>query len=385
MSSGELLPGNPDPSEPAATEVQFALVIARMIDTVKNSPQDVRQIIYDLARYKLQEQFTHVDAKNTRRVQQALEAAIRGVEAFSRQQASIPSAAPPVGLENSTDFAATTPQLKSPASLPPFLTQPHFEISQGPRLGVARPTHFLWPRIKRTFGMLAVIAGLLTLVQQRERLASLIQDLPKDESRTTPVKQRPPSSAMKITTPEPPTDQKQLPLRPTDYGVYAVDNDALTELQPLPGQPPDIRVAISAALTFPSRTSLPNGHPRFIVFRRDVASTVPDHPEVRIIAKIAREFSAGINGKRPREDSWVIRNISFPFRSSPVSEIPEMIELHSADPALELTPGRYALVLKSESYDFTIEGEPVDPKHCIEQIDGSNGTFYSDCKKPDRR
>jgi hypothetical protein len=61
--------------------------------------------------------------------------------------------------------------------------------------------------------------------------------------------------------------------------------------------------------------------------------------------------------------------------------MPKMYELHSADPALELTPGRYALVLKTESYDFSIEGEPVDPKQCIERIIGSNGTFYSDCRK----
>jgi hypothetical protein len=39
-----------------------------------------------------------------------------------------------------------------------------------------------------------------------------------------------------------------------------------------------------------------------------------------------------------------------------------MYELHSEDRALELTPGRDALVLKTQAYDFTIEGNPVDPK-----------------------
>jgi hypothetical protein len=61
---------------------------------------------------------------------------------------------------------------------------------------------------------------------------------------------------------------------------------------------------------------------------------------------------------------------------------PEMVELHSEDPALELTPGRYALVLKNQSYDFSVEGKTVDPRQCIERIISSNGTYYSDCKQP---
>jgi beta-galactosidase beta subunit len=77
-----------------------------------------------------------------------------------------------------------------------------------------------------------------------------------------------------------------------------------------------------------------------------------------------------------------MRNVAFPFRASPVNDDLEMYELHSEDPALELTPGRYALVLKNQAYEFTVEGEPVDPRQCIERIVASNGTFYSDCKKP---
>jgi len=53
-----------------------------------------------------------------------------------------------------------------------------------------------------------------------------------------------------------------------------------------------------------------------------------------------------------------------------------MYELHSEDPALELTPGRYALVLKNQAYDFTIEGQIIDPKQCIERIVATDGTFY---------
>jgi hypothetical protein len=95
MDSGDLIPNDHDHVEPVANEVQFALVIARMIDTVKNSPEHMRKAVYNLARYKVQEQFTDADAKDIQRAQQqALEKAIRGVEEFSRQQIDIPPPSP---------------------------------------------------------------------------------------------------------------------------------------------------------------------------------------------------------------------------------------------------------------------------------------------------
>jgi hypothetical protein len=60
-----------------------------------------------------------------------------------------------------------------------------------------------------------------------------------------------------------------------------------------------------------------------------------------------------------------------------------MYELHSEDPALELTLGRYALIMKTQVYDFSVEGLTVDSRQCIERTVASNGTFYSDCKSPD--
>ncbi|WMT72878.1 hypothetical protein [Bradyrhizobium sp. Ash2021] len=37
---------------------------------------------------------------------------------------------------------------------------------------------------------------------------------------------------------------------------------------------------------------------------------------------------------------------------------------------------------ENQAHDFTVEGKPVDPKQCIERIVATNGTFYTDCKKP---
>src|SRR5882757_2274140 len=89
MNSGDLIPRDQDKPEPPSLEVEFALVIARMIDSLKNNPEDLRQAIYELARYKLQEQLPNANAGEKERTQQALETAIRGVEAFSEQHIGI--------------------------------------------------------------------------------------------------------------------------------------------------------------------------------------------------------------------------------------------------------------------------------------------------------
>ena len=369
MSSGDLIPNDHDHVKSAANEVQFALVLSRMIDTVNNSPEHMRQAVYDLARYKLMEQFTDADATNIQRAQQALETAIRGVEEFSRQQIGIP---PPQVPQISNSSASHIPA--TDADPPDWLRHPARQID--PVVHSAP----IGPIIKRSAAMLIIIGGIFVGLQERGRLASLVSSLPNYQKQLGSEQPLLPPRAVTV-APSPPAKPK--PPRPTDYGVYAVDNDSLIELRPLPGRPPDIRVAVSAALKMPSHTVLPNGHSRFIVFRRDAVGTISDRAEVRIVARIAREFSAEAAGKKPEDgDTWVIRNVSFPFRASPLPDNPEMYELHSENPALDLTPGRYALVLKTQAYDFTVDGKPVDPKQCIERIVATNGTFYADCKKP---
>ncbi|WBL80346.1 hypothetical protein I3J27_07965 [Bradyrhizobium xenonodulans] len=149
----------------------------------------------------------------------------------------------------------------------------------------------------------------------------------------------------------------------------------MTELQLLPGRAPDVRVAISAAFRLPGKVTLPNGRPKFIVFRRDAAANV--------IARIAREFSAESAGKRLDDrEAWVIRNVSYPYRASPLPDNPEMYKLHNEDPALHLPPDHYALILKNQSYYFSRRGDIVVPRQCIERVVTTNGTFYSACKKP---
>ena len=380
MASGDLKSSDHDRLDPASAEVQFALVIARMIDSVRNNPADMRQAIYDLARYKLQEQFTSADTTYIRRTERALENAIRGVEEFSKQHVSIPAMAPPL-RGSAPDVATPAPHQLAPPAFLQVRTRPHMQIDSKASNGSSKERRVRWPHLARAAPIIAVFVGMLAIVQQREHLVALARNPPDLERQAASEQPRLPIQVANDPAPPPPP-AKPAPLRPTEYGVYAAGNDSLVELQPLPGRSPDIRAAVSAALKVPSRTFLTNGHPKFIVFRREAASNASDRAEVRVIARVAREFSAEVAGKKPSDgdDTWVIRNISFPFRSSPVNDNPEMYELHSEDPGLELTPGRYALVLKSQSYDFSVGGKPVDPKQCIERIVTTNGTFYSDCK-----
>lgn len=380
MTSGRLIPSDHDRPESPSLEVEFALVIARMIDSLKNNPEDMRQAIYELARHKLREQLPNAGAEEKERTEQALETAIRGVEAFSEQHVGILAPALQSQLKGS-GTASTAGQLASPELIPQAGHRSRLNVDSGRSVTGSKHIHSPWPHLRRAGALIAIVVAILVAVQQRGRLLSIADNLPKLERTTAMEEQSAPSQVSSQSVPTPlPT--KPATLRPTDYGVYAISNDALVRLSLLPGRPPDIRVAVSAALTSPSQTILPNGHPKFIVFRRDLASSIADRAEVRIIAKIAREFSAGAVSNKLGDDSWVMRNISFPFRLSPVNDNSEMYELHSEDPALELPPGRYALVLKTQAYDFSVEGEVVDPKQCIERIVASNGTFYFNCKRP---
>ena len=66
----------------SSTEVEFALVLSRIIDSVKNDPEHLRAAVYELARQRLKEQFGSEAAVDMRQLSHSLEIAIQGVEAF---------------------------------------------------------------------------------------------------------------------------------------------------------------------------------------------------------------------------------------------------------------------------------------------------------------
>jgi hypothetical protein len=110
MSSSEIERAKPKDVEMSLTEVEFALVLSRIITSVNDDPEQLRHTIYDLARYKLQEQL-----KLTGSVEQdqksinALEVAIQGVEAFSQKKQIIG----PAPRHPSLGYAASNSERRS--------------------------------------------------------------------------------------------------------------------------------------------------------------------------------------------------------------------------------------------------------------------------------
>jgi hypothetical protein len=181
-----------------------------------------------------------------------------------------------------------------------------------------------------------------------------------------------------------PAAQPSMPL-PTAFGVYALSEGQLQELKPVPGKIPDRRVAISAAITTPSATTLTSGDVSFIVFRPD-GGVDATGTEVRVVAKVSRAMGVDATGKAAMVtagDTWVIRSMSFPYKVGPVEDQPRMLSLQPEQDGFTLSPGRYVVVVKGMGYDFTVAGTPTDPNQCVERINATNGAFYSPC--PPRR
>ena len=377
MSSRELLPGQQDSTDLPASEVQFALVISRMLETVKDDAEARRQMVYDLARYKLQEQFTYADARNIDQMKRTLEVAIEEVEKFSRDQAPL-ERLPSQQLTSSKATETGGLLVSGDATV----LRSRIEISRNKLPAISGP---LLPVIKRTAAILLAVGAVILIVSQRDNIAALRRQISSQAQEIAQVSPKPETTITvakpEMITPAPPPPTRVLP---TDYGIYAlIDDKSLAELNATGVMAPDMRIAISPEFKKPDRPHLPNGRVKFIVFRRDAATVIPERVEVRVVAKIAREFSTDAAGKNlgGGEDVGVIRNFAYPFRVSPIPGKPEMYELHTGDSGLELAPGHYVLSLGSQAYYFQVDGEITDPRQCLERVVAGNGTFYAPCKK----
>ena len=171
--------------------------------------------------------------------------------------------------------------------------------------------------------------------------------------------------------------------RPTTYGVYAISNGRLTELDVLPIRVPDGKVRVSAPINKQSGTTLPDGRIVFIVFRRDFTNSAPERVSIRVVARVVRALSFDPQGKGTNsslEDMWTIRNISYDFRVAPLIENGEMFVIRPEDANFSFPAGRYALALKGQAYDFTVAGVVTETAQCIERVEAVNGTFYAECR-----
>ena len=323
-------------------------VLASVVRSARENPQ-LRTMIYELARSKLRERLER-RAKGLSQAERAmqllaLENAIKQLEAELAQRVSgIPAGYPIIEIippaRDQTRVSVVRPALTSPRTArfaPPFLRSA-LTLAAIATLGAV------------TYG--AIQHGLSW--KAREGDQRFLAD-------TTKLSDRPISPAI-------PT--------PTAYGVYALTDGHLSELHPLPTRVP-VAGAISATISSPSITKLPTGRPRFVVFRRDLVKNVPDQISTRVVARV-RHGSTFANADS--EAFWVVRGISYKMKVAPVDGNPAMILIHSADPGFSLPAGRYALVLNTVGYDFSVDGPITDLAQCVEFLDAKHE--YIECGAP---
>jgi hypothetical protein len=380
-------------------EIEYALILQRMINVVQEDPSQMRLAIYEFARARLKTDTGWASEDERHRLATALETAIQGVEKFSvdlgdRDRIRPPGAPAQIGTANpptptSTSVATVVPLNPGPEDIllpdrgySPYQRQPVFEV---------RRRALLSTLARFGIGMLllvAVVSSLyyrkqLPLLAERMDYAHLIWS----KNATPPassVASQLASTATDMRTAERPPNNLPFPI-PSDYGIYALNEGALNELQLLPERVPDKRIAMSTPVNAPSRTTLTNGKARFILFRRDLAGNAPDRMDVRVVARVVRALTFDAKGKpgySPVSDAWNIRNISYEFRVRPIAGNPEMLLVQSDKPNFTLGPGRYVLVLKDQGYEFTVAGKVTDVAQCLERTDAANGAFFSECQKP---
>jgi hypothetical protein len=387
----------PNAEAAASPAVDFALVLSRMIDSVSADPKQLRTTVYELARHKLDEQTANEVPDEITRLAGALESAIQGVETHFDRMEFQPLAAPDgqaLRLSSPTHQVAVAPKTAAVAGsvvldsefdagpVPP-LKKPSRKPDWG-RQTARRRWEFTAPW--RYLTVLAVAMAVGFAIQQRVNpLAMLRSNVGQGVvvSKTVSKPVQAPSEEVPLAQPDT-APARAASILPTTFGVYAVSDGKLYALELLPGRAPNPRVAISPAISTPSRTMLPDRHIKFIVFRRDSATSALDHAEVRVIARIAQAMKFDPAGKpiiTKAEDSWVIRNISYPYLTAPLKGQPDMYEVLGEDADKLLEPGRYALILKGEAYDFSVAGEITDSRQCLESVAAANGAFYTECQK----
>ena len=384
-----------------APEVDFALVLSRVIASAEDDPAQLRNIVYELARIKLQEEISRRSPSSnspTRDLSVALASAIERVEAIHSKHDSLKAIQSLDRLADTSDIKSQTPvRIINQDSTRVYAQQlPSFLIRE-----MATPTtrNRAWlPGAAQLLrgAIVAILAVAVSVVldhqfglfgsRASQVLTPVVHKIEKAALKVTPAQAPGQSSAASATTV--PLQHSGVPL-PSVYGIYSVSAGRLHELEPLAvGRVPDQRVFMSTPIKTPSRTVLPDGRTEFIIYRRDIANNAPDRITVRVIARVQRAMTFNTAGQASTtdvDDSWTIRNVSYDFRVAPLSESSEMLVIRPEKEDFVLPAGRYALVIKGQAYDFTVAGPITDAAQCLERVDAANGTFYSECGRPNEK
>jgi hypothetical protein len=378
-----------------SSEVDFAIVLSRVIASMENDPAQLRSAVYELARIKLQTELS-INVSEKRDLALALESAIARVETVSSKHDRVKVLQSLERHTNRSEVDACEVSIEGREPAPIIKHPPNFltRVADGSRK-VESSWHWMGAAPLVRAGVFAVLGIVVCMVLDRhfgvfgrqspQPFASVVHKVERPEA-----KQVLQASADGVQTPitTPSTQSLGFPL-PSVYGIYAVSGGRLHELEPLVGRVPDQRVFMSTPVKTPSRTVLPDGRAGFIIYRRDAANSAPERVSVRVIAKVLRAMTfntAGPASTTNVQDTWTIRNISYDFRVAPLGEGSEMLVITPESEDFVFPAGRYGLVIKGQAYDFTIAGPITEPAQCLEGIKAENGTLYSECRhSPERQ
>jgi hypothetical protein len=369
-------------------ELDFAVVLSRVIGSIESDPAQLRNVVYELARIKLRQEAwqTSINLLEARRLTLALESAIDRVEAIHSKHDELRALQSLDRLIQNLEIGPGRGMLEAhtPLLIVNEVPARAADANHLPALPRANGTKWrYWPGTAPLLraAMIALIAVAMGVVLDRQ--FGLIGREASSSAAPTTIVQAPGQASQSPATLVP-RQSSPFPL-PEVYGVYAVSGGRLHGLEPLPGRVLDQRVFMSTPIRTHSRTELPDGQVLFIVYRRDFASSPPDRITVRAIAKIMRSMvfsTAGQANLENVEDAWSIRNVSYEFRVAPLSEGSEMLVIRPESGEFVFPAGRYGLVIKGQAYDFTVAGPITEPAQCLEETKASNGTFYSECRSP---
>ena len=403
------------PMPNATKRDHYHSVLARMVSAVSEDHAQLRTLIYEFARRKLRKdlfrQFEDGDWPEIERQVSTLEAAIGQIEAdFSNTVPRLTFETDQPSASIHEDLAPSTLPLQpisqkelmvgdySGRGLPRFLSPTAYDIDypktittvtehDGRSVG-GRVDKFLGSNLWRTIELIvAVVLGVAVYVAIAGQSAlSLLHSHQLGRAASTTeqsasLTNKPPETVSKA---PPRSGISDIPL-PTAYGVYVLSNGKLTALDLLPIKVPDPRIAISASISTPSQAHLPPGQLQFIVYRRDLTNDAPDRVSVRAVAQVMRALTFAPGGKATYinvEPTWIVRSNSYQMSVAPAADSPEMVVIRPDRADFAFPPGRYALVLKKEAYDFTVDGAIHDRAHCLERTDALGGGVYSECPNP---
>ncbi len=172
--------------------------------------------------------------------------------------------------------------------------------------------------------------------------------------------------------------------RPAAYGVYAIADDHLIDLDQIQTTPADPRTRYLLQIVKPSRTVINEPKLSFVAYRRDFVTTVPEKVPVKIAARLAKAMTFDANGKAvvapPASDTWIVRDQGYDLRVQPLRDSPEMVLLRPESEDFVFPSGRYVLQLGGQSYDFVVGGPVTDPGQCVEGVATARGPAFYECR-----